>query len=131
MPIEYMFCFICSKQCIKIISSRKKSGLLSSVFKKIFLITLRLLFKKWVGYLNPSHFVDGIITSHLIALTITPLIDFYSQGIFTFLFATVFNGNEPESQLIAKLTLPHRKIIRVISPFFRFTKFVLVSIQKA
>ena len=35
MPIEYMFCFICSEQCKKIISSRKKCGLFSSVFKKI------------------------------------------------------------------------------------------------
>ena len=35
MPIEYMFCFICSEQCIQIISSRKKCGLFSSVFKKI------------------------------------------------------------------------------------------------
>ena len=35
MPIEYMFCFICSEQCIKIISSLKKCGLFSSVFKKI------------------------------------------------------------------------------------------------
>ena len=35
MPIEYMFCFICSEQCIKIISSRKKYGLFSTVFKKI------------------------------------------------------------------------------------------------
>ena len=35
MPIEYMFCFICSVQCIKIISSRKKCGLLNSFFKKI------------------------------------------------------------------------------------------------
>ena len=35
MPIEYMFCFICSEQCIKIISSCKKCGLFSSVFKKI------------------------------------------------------------------------------------------------
>ena len=35
MPIEYMFCFICSEQCIKIISSRKKCGLFSSVFKNI------------------------------------------------------------------------------------------------
>ena len=31
MPIEYMFCFICKEQCIKIISS----SLFSSVFKKI------------------------------------------------------------------------------------------------
>ena len=35
MPIEYMFCFYCSEQCIKIISLRKKCGLFSSVFKKI------------------------------------------------------------------------------------------------
>ena len=34
MPIEYMFCFFCSEQCIKIISSRKKCGLFGSVFKK-------------------------------------------------------------------------------------------------
>ena len=35
MPIEYIFCFIWSEQCIKIISSRKKCGLFRSVFKKI------------------------------------------------------------------------------------------------
>ena len=35
MPIEYMFCFICSEQCIKIISTCKKRDLSSSVFKKI------------------------------------------------------------------------------------------------
>ena len=35
MPIEYMFCFIYSEQCIKIISSHKKCGLFSSVFMKI------------------------------------------------------------------------------------------------
>ena len=34
MSIEYMFCFICSDQCINTISSRKKCTLLSSVFKK-------------------------------------------------------------------------------------------------
>ena len=35
MPIEYIFSFICSEQCIKIISSRKKCGLFSPVFRKI------------------------------------------------------------------------------------------------
>ena len=35
MPIEYMFCFICSKRCIKIILLCKKRGFVSSVFKKI------------------------------------------------------------------------------------------------
>ena len=36
MPIGYIFCFICSEQCIKSISSCKKCGLFSSVFKKNF-----------------------------------------------------------------------------------------------
>ena len=36
MPIEFMFCFICSEQCIKINSSRKKCGLFSSVFNTIY-----------------------------------------------------------------------------------------------
>ena len=62
--------------------------------RKLFLITLPLLLKKWVGYLNPTPFVDGIRTSHGNALTVTKLIDFYSQC--PFLFATVFNRNEPE-----------------------------------
>ena len=35
MPIEYMFGFICIKQCIKIISSRKKYGLFRSVLNTI------------------------------------------------------------------------------------------------
>ena len=35
MPIEYMFCFICSEQCIKRISLCTTCGLLSSVVKKI------------------------------------------------------------------------------------------------
>ena len=34
MSIEYMFCFIYSEQCIIIITSHKKCGLFSSVFKK-------------------------------------------------------------------------------------------------
>ena len=48
-PIEYMFCFIYSQRCIIIISLCKMCGFIGSVFKKIFLITLPLLFKKWVG----------------------------------------------------------------------------------
>ena len=49
MPIEYMFCFIRSEQCIKILSSHKKCSLFSSVFKKIIPNNTTLLFKKWVG----------------------------------------------------------------------------------
>ena len=35
ITIAYMFCFICKEQCKKFISSRKKCGLFSSVFKKM------------------------------------------------------------------------------------------------
>ena len=59
--------------------------------RKLFLITLPLLFKKCVGKFNPSHFVDGIRNYHGIRLTITKLIDFYSQVIFNVLFATIFS----------------------------------------
>ena len=34
MPIEFIFCFICSEQRMKIISSRKKCGYFSSAFEK-------------------------------------------------------------------------------------------------
>ena len=37
MSFEYMFFFICSEQCMKINSTRKKCDLFSSVFKKILL----------------------------------------------------------------------------------------------
>ena len=81
IPIEYMFCFIYSEQCIKIISSRKNCGLFSSVFKKIIPNNTTPTFQE----------VGGIRTSHGIALTITKLINFYFQCTFTILFATVFN----------------------------------------
>ena len=49
MPIEYTFCFICSEQCIKIISSRKKCGLFSSGFKKIIPINTTPTFQEVSG----------------------------------------------------------------------------------
>ena len=91
MPIEYMFRFTCSEQCIKINSSRKKCGLFSSVFKKIVPYNTTPTFQEVGGESLSLTFVGGIRIPHGIALTITKLIDFSSQGIFTFLFATVFN----------------------------------------
>ena len=49
MPIEYMFCFICKEQCIKIISLHKKCGLFSSVFKKIIPINTTPTFQEVGG----------------------------------------------------------------------------------
>ena len=49
MSMEYMFCFICSQQCINIISSRKKYAWLSSVFKKIIPSNTTPTFKKVGG----------------------------------------------------------------------------------
>ena len=50
MPIEYMFCFVCSEQCIKIISTRKSMAclVLYSVKFHVFLSTLSLLSRKYV-----------------------------------------------------------------------------------
>ena len=49
MSIEYMFCFICSEQCIKIISSRKKCALISSVFNRIIPNNITPTFKEVGG----------------------------------------------------------------------------------
>ena len=76
MPIESIFCFICSEQCIKSFRRAKSVACLVLCSRKLFLISLPILFKKWVGQLNPSNFVDGIRISHGITLTITKLINF-------------------------------------------------------
>ena len=86
-------------------------GLVSSVFKKIIPNNTTTTFQK-VGW----YFVDGIWISYGTALTITKMIDFYSQCIFTFLFATVFNWNELKRHLITKLIQPQWNILRVIFP---------------
>ena len=49
MPNEYMFCFICSEKCIKIISLCKSCGLFSSVFKKIIPYNATPTFQKMGG----------------------------------------------------------------------------------
>ena len=54
MSIEYMFCFICSEQCIQIISSRKKCALFSSVFKKIIPNNITPSFIEVGGNLTPN-----------------------------------------------------------------------------
>ena len=69
--------------------------------RKIFLMPLPLLFKKWMGVTQPL----------------------------VFLSATVFDFNKPEHQLKAQLILPHGKILRIIFPLFWFTKFILLSIH--
>ena len=56
MFIEYMFCFICSEQCITIISSRKKCGLFSSVFKKIIPNNTTPSFEEVGGVTSPLTF---------------------------------------------------------------------------
>ena len=80
MLIEYIFTLFVTNNAQKSFHRAKRAACLVLYSRKLFLITLLLL--------NPSHFVDGIRTSYGIILTITKLIDFYSQSCFTFLFAT-------------------------------------------
>ena len=90
MHIEYMIYFICSEQSIKIISSRKKCDLFSSVFMKIISNNTNPTFQEVGGVTYPSHLVDGISTSHGIVLTIPKLIDFYSH-VFLFFYLPPFS----------------------------------------
>ena len=49
MHIVYMFCFIFSEQCKKSFRRAKNVACLVLYPRKLFLVTLPLLFKKWVG----------------------------------------------------------------------------------
>ena len=55
-PIEYMFCFIYSQQCIIIISSRKMCGFICSVFKKIISNKTIPTFQEVGGVIQPRIF---------------------------------------------------------------------------
>ena len=55
-PIEDMFCFIYSQQCIIIISSRKICGFLSSVFKKTIPNNTTSIFQEVGGVTQPRIF---------------------------------------------------------------------------
>ena len=92
MTISYMLCFIYSKQCIKIISS-KKCGLFSSVFKKVIPNNTTLTIQE-VGWATQSLiFCRCIRTSHGIALTIIKFVDFYSE-VFLLLFCLPLSSIE-------------------------------------
>ena len=56
MHIEYVFCFNCSGQCIKIISSCKKCGLCCSVFKKVIPNNTTHTFQEVGGVTKPLTF---------------------------------------------------------------------------
>ena len=60
MPIVYMLCFICSEQCLKIISSRKTCGLFSFVFKKII---------PTCNNTSPIFQETGGLTPHILSMT--------------------------------------------------------------
>ena len=55
MTFEYMFCFFCSEECVKIISSRKKCGF-SSVFMKIIPNNTTPTFQEVGGVTSPLTF---------------------------------------------------------------------------
>ena len=56
MPIEHMFCFNCNKQCMRIISPRKNSGLFGSAFKKNILNNTTPTFQEVGGVTQPLIF---------------------------------------------------------------------------
>ena len=56
--------------------AQKLHGFFSSAFKKIIRNSTTPTFQEVGGVTRPFIFLDDIITSHVIALTITELIDF-------------------------------------------------------
>ena len=56
MPIEYMFCFICSEQCIKSFRRTKRVACLVLYSRKFFLITNPYFSKSGWGNLTPHIF---------------------------------------------------------------------------
>ena len=128
MHIEYLFCFICSEQYIKSFRRANSVACLVLYSRKLFLITQPLVFKKWVGELNPSHSVDGISTSNGIALTITKSID-STLKVFLLFCLPPFTDDRTKTSTHILTYSAHGKFIRVIPPSFWFTKFI--SIQRA
>ena len=55
-PIEYMICFIYSQRCMKIISSCKMCGFISSVLKKIIANNTTPTFQEVGGVTQPRMF---------------------------------------------------------------------------
>ena len=104
--LSICFALFIANNFLKSISSRKMCGFIGSLFKKMIPYNTTPTFREVGGVTQPRTFCRRHKTSHGITLTITKLIDFYSQGIITFLFAAVFNSNEPERQFIGKLILP-------------------------
>ena len=76
MPIEYMYCFICSEQCMKNITSCQYVELFSSVFNKIIPDATTHFFQKVGGVTRSSYLTKGKIFSQGIMLTTTKLVVF-------------------------------------------------------
>ena len=90
-PIEYLFCYIYSQQCIITISSRTMCGLFSSVLKKIIPNNTTPTFQEVGGVTQTHIFCRWHKNFSWYRVKHHKVIDFYPQGNFTFLFATVFN----------------------------------------
>ena len=81
IPIEYLFCFICSKQCMKIILSRKKCGVFGSVIKKIIPNNTTPTFQEVGGVTKPltfcpvgnHHEIDRFLLSKVFLLFSLPM----------------------------------------------------------
>ena len=106
------------------ISSHEHVDLFSSVFKKNIPNNSTPTFQEVGGETQPLNFVEGIIISHGIALTITKLISTF-EGFLLFCLPLFL-----ERQLKAKIILPHGKILKVTLPLF-WLKILMISIARA
>ena len=92
MHFEYMFCFICSKQCIQIISSRKKCGLFSSVSKKIIPNNTTPTFQEVGGHGVTQPLIFGVRTSQKLFVAFPWVVTITGPGRFMVL-CVFYDGN--------------------------------------
>ena len=69
MALSICFALFVANKAYKTFFRAKMMACLVLYSRKLFLIALPLLFKKWVGLLKPLYFVEGMIISHGISLT--------------------------------------------------------------
>ena len=78
--LSMFFCSICSEQCIKIISSRKKCGLCCSVFKKCIPSCTTHTFQEVGGVPVRSHTFVEIDHEMISTFILLPSADSFKKG---------------------------------------------------
>ena len=130
-PIEYIICFIYSQQYITIISSCKMCGFISSVLMKNILNNTTPTFQEVGGETQPRIFCWWQKNFSWYRVNHHKIDWFILSRCFYFFVCPYFQLKWTRTSTHSEIHFAYGKILRVIVPLFWFTKFLLVSIQRA